>query len=31
LIAWAEQRERAVYADLDSRAGKNGIGLGPHG
>jgi hypothetical protein len=30
LIAWAEQRERAVYADLDSMVGKNGIGMQPH-
>lgn len=30
LIAWAEQRERAVYADLDSMVGKNGIGIQPH-
>lgn len=30
LVAWAEQRERAVYADLDSMVGKNGIGMQPH-
>jgi hypothetical protein len=30
LIAWAEQRERAVYAALDAMAGKNGIGMSPH-
>jgi hypothetical protein len=30
LVAWAEQRERAVYAELDSMAGRNGIGIQPH-
>jgi hypothetical protein len=30
LIAWAEQRERAVYAELDSMVGRNGIGMHPH-
>lgn len=29
LISWAEQRERAVYADLDSIASKNTIGMQP--
>lgn len=30
LIAWAEHRERAVYADLDSMVGNNGTGMNPH-
>jgi hypothetical protein len=30
LVTWAEQRERAVYADLDSMASNNGIGGSSH-
>lgn len=30
LIAWAEQQERAVYADLDSMVGNAGVGMTPH-
>jgi hypothetical protein len=30
LINWAEQRERAVYADLDSMVSKNGTAMSPH-
>jgi len=30
LVTWAEQRERAVYADLDSMSSNNGVGVSPH-
>jgi hypothetical protein len=30
LLTWAEQRERAVYADLDSMASKNAISMQPN-
>lgn len=30
LIAWSENRERAVYADLDSLGGGRGLGIDPH-